>query len=59
VLDSLSGAILIDFCDWPPDDVTCASVDLEINYLDVQDYVCGVIDGQVCCAEFLELVALG
>jgi hypothetical protein len=54
--DALSRAVPVNFCDWSPDDVGSTSVDLEIDYFDVEDYVGGVVDCKVCCAEFLELV---
>jgi hypothetical protein len=56
-LDALSRAVPIDFRHWTPDDVTRAGVDLKVDYLDVQDDVCGVVDREVCCAKFLEFVA--
>ena len=37
--------------------MVCASVDLEIDDLDVQNYVSGVVDCEVCYAKFLELVS--
>jgi hypothetical protein len=36
-----------------------AGVDLKINYLDVQDYVGGVVDCKIGRAEFLEFVMFG
>ena len=39
--------------------MACTGIDLEVDDLDVEDYVGGVVDCEVGGAEFLELVAFG
>ena len=39
--------------------MTCARIDLEVDDLDLENDVRGVVDGHVRRAEFLELVSFG
>jgi hypothetical protein len=39
--------------------MACACVNLQVDYLDVENYVGGVIDCEVGGAEFQELVSFG